>query len=339
MSSTLQATAPSHSQTRVERLYFFRWPLCLIALLTLSACGTEDADTSSPAATTPPHQTPQEASAVTTLHSNATVKRFLSEAKAAFVQARNAGAQLSEKTRTFIQSPTEDNMAILRDQWLRSHDAWANTSLFRNIALHDPALYQTQTAPTVIHPVTIRLDQFPLLPGYLDEVQNYPKTGLIHSDLPLTFEALNREHQFSDPAYVAIGFHAMEFMLWGEAHQADHQQRARYAPADLKTKEVPLPEPEIVARRKQYLQFLADQIESDMNLVYATWTQEGSFYPSSLNQMPADRALKLIKQAIDTEASLLASEYSQDSLHSFRGTESQNSREAIYLRLAKDLVR
>jgi len=63
--------------------------------------------------------------------------------------------------------------------------------------------------------IKTKLDQYPLLPGYLDAVEGYPYSGLIYSDIPITRESMEQEFQLGDPAYVSLGFHALELILKG----------------------------------------------------------------------------------------------------------------------------
>ena len=113
----------------------------------------------------------------------------------------------------------------------------------------------------------MRIDAHPLLPGYLDTVYGYPYSGLIHSDIPLTLANLYQEFQLGDPAYVTLGFHALEVMLKGS-----DQERKLSDFAKLKAlQEKHETDPEL--RRSLYSNLLAEQIRQDIFQLPANWRQ------------------------------------------------------------------
>lgn len=113
--------------------------------------------------------------------------------------------------------------------------------------------------------VKTRLDQQPLLPGYLDVVDGYPYSGLIYSDIPITRENMEQEFQLGDPAYVTLGFHALELILKGsnlkraasDFSQLTSTSDTSTAPAEL--------------RRTLYAILLASEIEKDILSLSLSW--------------------------------------------------------------------
>jgi hypothetical protein len=130
-----------------------------------------------------------------------------------------------------------------------------------------------------------RLDQQPLLPGYLDVVDGYPFSGLIYSDIPITRENMEQEFQLGDPAYVTLGFHALELILKGS------NQNRKVSDFSTLTSTNDTSTAPAGLRRTLYTILLASEIEKDILILKLAWeenlrkqllqntvTQENSFF-------------------------------------------------------------
>ena len=62
-----------------------------------------------------------------------------------------------------------------------------------------------------------RLNSWLLDEAYIDYVKGNAQAGLINNfEFPLTEEALLAKNQEDDEADVSTGYHAIEFLLWGQ---------------------------------------------------------------------------------------------------------------------------
>jgi hypothetical protein len=122
--------------------------------------------------------------------------------------ARNALCEnvrvLEEQVAQLLQSPAPQHLQDAREAWRAAHESWRIWRLLQRVADHG-------------HPPAPanRIDAQPILPGYLDRVPGYPASGLVFSEVPLDPEALAQAHQSTDLYYGVLGFHPLEFMLWG----------------------------------------------------------------------------------------------------------------------------
>lgn len=184
---------------------------------------------------------------------------------------------LKQASLDFIQTPNTANLEQLQESWEQSHASYQTAALSSLLSIRHPQLDISELQPNIIHPIAVRLDQYPMLGGYLDEIPGYPNSGLIHSEFELNFDNLNQEHQFSDPAYVTLGFHALAFMLFGDSLDKDAQLERFRAGAESTN---------ILSRRKQYVSVLLKQIERDLTFLNEAWAQEG-YYWHQLHQKDA----------------------------------------------------
>ncbi len=126
-----------------------------------------------------------------------------------------ASEQLQQQIEIFLQaSPdsAEQQLQSLRKAWLDSHHHWQRAEYYLQAAAPElPPSLQAQI--NRLHSDTIQ-------PGYIDSIAGYPNSGIVNDiTLQIRPEVLLEQHQLFDPADVAIGLQALEFLLWGEKGQ------------------------------------------------------------------------------------------------------------------------
>lgn len=201
----------------------------------------------------------------------------------------DSATTLNQAVQRFVDKPSLEALNSALAVWDSSHQHYLVSRASIPPSWQHPALDQQQSSPKVIHPIAIRLDQQPMLNGYLDSVEGYPKSGLIHSEIALDRQTLNAEHQFSDPAYVALGFHALEFMLKGDT--GDHHSRLKDYLSQNRSNDQQINENSetteqlAIQRRKQYLTLLAQQIAEDLELLAQAWQAPEGYYFQQLSRL------------------------------------------------------
>ena len=61
-----------------------------------------------------------------------------------------------------------------------------------------------------------QINHWPIVPGYLDYVDGYPDSGIVHDiNVSLDSIGLRDQHGAFDISEVTLGFHVLEFLLWG----------------------------------------------------------------------------------------------------------------------------
>jgi len=218
--------------------------------------------------------------------------RYLSLASQQFRATCTHAKQLQTSIQLFLSKPNKKTLDDTKQQWLTSHNSYAASKLFRILNIKHPELDRSQIDP-VKHSLAIRIDQSPLLAGYLDAVEGYPQSGYVFSPIPINEETLNKEHQFSDTLYVTLGFHAIEFLLWGENNE-QARESTDYAALSVIDKD-----PELVqARRSQLLLLITKLLIKDLDLQCHEWQQAEDYYPSHLTAHPEEAQNEYIVAAV-----------------------------------------
>ena len=251
-------------------------------ILALSSCENEPDNTHPPSntQTTKAQSTPSNTNQADIKPSTQSplTNHYLSLASQQFKTTCSNAEQLQASIKLFLTAPKEKALEETRQHWLSTHNSYTASKLFRNINIHHPELDHSQIDP-VKHSLSIRIDQSPLLPGYIDAVEGYPQSGYVFSPLSIDSQTLNNEHQFSDTLYVTLGFHAVEFLLWGEGNKRSRKSSDYAALKNNKENSELAP-----VRRSQLLSLTTQLLLDDLQIQCNEWVNTEGYYPSQLNE-------------------------------------------------------
>lgn len=129
-------------------------------------------------------------------------------------------ATLHEQVTGFLASPAAEQLKAAREAWQRAHRQYRQlVTLYQLANLNMPQVVDDRDP----------IDAYPILPGYLDQVPGYPRSGVVYSEVPLTPDFLLEEHQSTDFFYLTRGFHPLEFMLFGGSDDTLASQVEKFA--------------------------------------------------------------------------------------------------------------
>ena len=135
-----------------------------------------------------------------------------------------------------------------------------------------------------------QLNAWPMDESYVDYVEGNPCAGIINDpEAPITQEHLLALNEQGGEENVSLGYHAIEFLLWGQDLSADGPG-AR-----------PVSDYVEAPRRVQYLQTVASQLVDDLRSLVEEWAprQNGNYRTAFLAQEP-NEALRQILVGIGT---------------------------------------
>lgn len=192
---------------------------------------------------------------------------YLEQADADFVTSRGMLQDFSAAVTGLLDAPNNESLAAAQSAWLDAYSAYEATLLHRYFA----ELVLPQQAYLNLVDLDFRINQWPILPGYLDAVDNYPDSGLVFDpSVPLDRRTLVELHGQFDLAEAAMGFHVLEFLLWGEAPLSRNVDDFRqvtaltegHIEAGLTLQQLPR------NRRRQLLQVTTDSLLTDFEATY-----------------------------------------------------------------------
>jgi len=167
-----------------------------------------------------------------------------------------ASAQAMQRAiQRLLAQPSEQTLAAARKAWLQARDFYGQTEAFR---FYDGPIDNADGPEG-------RINSWPMDESYVDYVQGNAKAGIINDrQQPITAEALSELNEKDGEENIATGWHAIEFLLWGQDLSATgpgarpHTDfvQGKKANAD---------------RRRQYLQVVTDLLIEDLGAVRSAW--------------------------------------------------------------------
>lgn len=156
-------------------------------------------------------------------------------------QFEQAASQWQQTLTQFGQAPEQDSLDALRVTLTQWYATLAGQYLL-------PAARACQLEQQII---LERLDSWPLYPGYIDALPEWPESGLISDPyLEMTRKTLRTQHGATDSAEASLGFAALFVVLNGTADSPK--------PLTAFTGEE-----DSVARRQQWLALASEQLIAD----------------------------------------------------------------------------
>ena len=197
-----------------------------------------------------------------------------------YTHAVTSAEALLTAVKTFVETPDQAHLEAARKAWTAARIPYGHTEAFRFYEgpIDAPASANGPEGPEG------RLNAWPLNEAYIDAVVGGPKKGIVNDPgIPITREALVKRNATDDEANVALGWHAIEFLLWGQDLAKDGPG-ARPVGDFVGTKGAP-------ARRRAYLLLATEIVVSDLTSLVVQWAPQKENYRARFEALPPAKAL------------------------------------------------
>ena len=252
---------------------------------------------------------------------------------------KQAGIEI-EKFQSSIATLTDqtniENLNLSKQAWLNAHSAYELTTLHRYYATQ---LMGEQDSLALMQ-LQYQINHWPIVPGYIDYVDGYPDSGIVHDiNVNLDADSLREQHGSFDVSEVTLGFHAIEFLLWG--YDADSVARPATdfdAVLELTPKEIESGytlEQLSNNRRRLFLTVVADTLVKDFLAVQSLWLAEK---PSISQRIESISGTELIVILADSMSAMLTQELLQRSLYPMLNGDFVESVQSPYSRSTQNAV-
>ena len=138
---------------------------------------------------------------------------YADDVQVAYEQSHAAAVSLQRAVEALLANPSDATLAAARVAWIAARQPYLVTESFR---FYDGPIDAPHTGPEG------RINAWPLNEAVIDYVEGDANAGLVNAfDVPLTRASVIARDQVSDEADVTTGWHAIEFLLWGQDRAAD----------------------------------------------------------------------------------------------------------------------
>lgn len=171
---------------------------------------------------------------------------------------------LETAIQTFIGDPSETNFNATKEVWLMSRESYGPSEAFR---FANGPIDSGDTED-----IEGFLNSWPLDEAYMDYVDGDVASGIINNptDFPIiSKEVLTGENGNGGEENVAIGYHAIEFLLWGQDLTAPSENLAGQRPY---TDFIDGGTAANQDRRREYLVIVADLLTDHLQIIIDEWS-------------------------------------------------------------------
>jgi putative iron-regulated protein len=190
-----------------------------------------------------------------------------------------AGARLlADSLDAFLEAPSDPSLNRARQAWIDARVPYAQTEAYR---FYDGP----------IDAVEGLINSWPIDENLIDYVDGEPDAGVINH--PDTFPAITSEliaslNEKGGEKNITAGFHAIEFLLWGQDLNDDGPGQRQYL--DYIDGKAPH-----ASRRRQYLRLVGRLLTRHLEIVVDAWAPHAAQnYRARFLAMPPDEALACI---------------------------------------------
>lgn len=246
---------------------------------------------------------------------------------------------LDSQIASFMYHPNPMSQAEIQQAWRNAYNSFLRSLIFSYLPIQDPPDWQSQHIG--YQNLLTQVDSWPIEGGYIDYIKGYPFSGIVN-DLTLNIDesSIRSQHGFTDPTNASLGYHALEFMLWGNRGQrSPHDFFPQENTAPIPASEAELAEitaddesslqttsrliqPQNHNRRRQYTQLLSELLQKDLHRIQRRWEPSSGYYAQLLQRSDSDDILQsafiaaqslINKEILQKRFQLISSEFSQTS--------------------------
>jgi len=180
----------------------------------------------------------------------------------------------------FVAAPSADTLDAAKKAWLAARDIYGQTEVYRFYG-----------GPIDVEPGGLegQINSWPMDEAYIDYVDGDPDAGIINDLVgypTLSADLLLDLNTKAGEDSISTGWHAIEFLLWGQDLSADGPGARPWTDYTTGADGTAANQD----RRGQYLTIVTDQLVADLKSVRAGW-DEGAAYHESFEHGDAKAAL------------------------------------------------
>lgn len=209
---------------------------------------------------------------------SAVLSNYADIVHASYADAALAAKALQKAVDEFAASPSAAGLDAARKAWLAAREPYGQSEAFR---FYGGPIDDAKD-------VEGRLNAWPLDEAYIDYVKGKADSGLINRPkVPLTIDSLIKLNAKGGEANVATGYHAIEFLLWGQ----DFNQNG---PGDRSYTDFVDGQGRNAERRRQYLRLVTQQVAADLDYLAGQWADGQSNYRARFLKEKPEAALRKV---------------------------------------------
>ncbi|HWB76118.1 MAG TPA: imelysin family protein [Nannocystaceae bacterium] len=238
------------------------------------------------------------------------IEHYASTVHASYGASITAAQELRVSIDAFLAAPSADTLDAARSTWIVARTPYVRTEGFR---FYDGPIDNSETGPEG------QINAWPMDENYIDYTQDDPDAGVINDTaVAITAEMLASLNEQGGETNIATGWHAIEFLLWGQDLAADGPGARSFEDYTVAPN---------ADRRKQYLDVVTDLLITDLTTVQDAWAPGGGGYGDEFAALDAQTGLQRMLRGI---GALSGAELSGERINVAYETKSQEDEHSCF---------
>ena len=180
------------------------------------------------------------------------------QVNATYTDTLAAAKAMQAEVTAFTAQPSTERLATARKAWLTARELYGQTEAFRFYG----GPIDDEKGPEG------RLNSWPMDESYVDGVKGKPNNGLINNrKFAINKKALSAMNERGGEENIATGWHAIEFLLWGQDLSVD-------GPGDRSANDFIEGKAPNAGRRRQYLNVVTELLVDDLSSLVRAWAPD-----------------------------------------------------------------
>ena len=198
---------------------------------------------------------------------------------ASYSDSLELAKSMMTKIQSFLESPTEKGFEEAKESWINSRFPYLQTEVYRFYG----GPIDDEDGPEGL------LNAWPMDEAYVDYVKESPDSGIINNtkDYPeITKDLLISLNEKEGEENISCGYHAVEFLLWGQDFNADGPGNRPFTDYTTAAN---------ADRRKKFLMVTVDLLIENLESLVNDWAPNQKNYRESfVNSQPKDSFQKIL---------------------------------------------
>ncbi|MGH1503486.1 MAG: imelysin family protein [Acidimicrobiales bacterium] len=209
----------------------------------------------------------------------AVVETYAEGVYTSYVATLDSATAMDAAIDAFVADPTDSTLAAAKDAWIAARDIYGPTEAFR---FYGGPIDDEETGPEGL------INAWPLDEAYIDYVEGDATAGIVNDaeTYPeITADLLVSLNEDGGEANISTGWHAIEFLLWGQDLSLDgpgERPVSDFTTADN------------ADRRAAYLAVASDLLLVHLGDLVDAWAPDADNYRADFVALESDEALRHI---------------------------------------------
>jgi putative iron-regulated protein len=201
---------------------------------------------------------------------------------ASYEDSYEAALALDAALNALVDGPSEQTLEAARDAWLAAREPYLQTEAFR---FYDGPIDNADVG------VEGLVNAWPLDEGYIDYVEDDENAGIINdASVEISADTLSELNEEGSEKNIATGFHAIEFLLWGQDLNRVGPGARPYT--DYVTGGQGTHENQ--DRRGRYLLSVSALLADNLKTLVDAWAEDEDNYRAEFEELSKEEALRSI---------------------------------------------